>query len=240
MGSPRVRFERLSPRLPGLAALVLLPWLALLVACGETWWVVLDALEFSTLSATHILLKRRTPAARWTACAAALLLGADALADVGTAAPGIALASALIMALCVELPLAAVCLTLARGAAPTPRPSVQASTSHQSPLRLPGLLQTQAYATAWEAGILRRGSATQAQADEGVAFPLTRQQCLDRSQPPAIHAVLDESCLLRPIGGSDVMIAQLHHLESVATSWTGIPTPFQRSASTAIAFRSRP
>ncbi|MFF3596295.1 hypothetical protein [Kitasatospora indigofera] len=134
--SLRVRFERLAPQLPGLAALVLLPWLAVLAVCGETWWVVLDTLEFSALSATHALLGRRTPAARWTARTAALLLSADALADIGTAAPGIALASALAMALCVELPLAAVCVGLARGTARAARPSPQASTSHQSPVRL--------------------------------------------------------------------------------------------------------
>ncbi|GHH64084.1 transcriptional regulator [Kitasatospora indigofera] len=82
---------------------------------------------------------------------------------------------------------------------------------------VPGLLQTQAYATAWEAGNVRRGSATPAQADERVAFLLTRQQCLDRTQPPTVHAVLDESCLLRPIGGRDVMVSQLDHLEDLAT-----------------------
>ncbi|MFC9326623.1 Scr1 family TA system antitoxin-like transcriptional regulator [Kitasatospora sp. NPDC057015] len=82
---------------------------------------------------------------------------------------------------------------------------------------IPGLLQTQAYATAREAGNVRRGSAVQTQADERVAFLLNRQRCLDRTPPPALHAVLDESCLLRPIGGREVMTAQLKHLEELAT-----------------------
>ena len=123
-----VPYERLAGRLPGPAALALLPWLAVLVACGETWWAVLDTLEFTTLAATHALLGRRHPAARWTAAAAAALLCADALADVATSAPGVALASALAMALCVELPLTAACVTLARTGAPAAR----ASASHHN------------------------------------------------------------------------------------------------------------
>ncbi|GGV05900.1 hypothetical protein GCM10010495_17360 [Kitasatospora herbaricolor] len=124
--------ERLAVRLPGPAALALLPWLAVLAACGETWWVVLDTLEFGALAATHVLLTHPARSARRTAAGAAVLLCADALADVVTAAPGVALASALVMALCVELPLAAACLLVARAGAPAAQPS----TSHQSPVRL--------------------------------------------------------------------------------------------------------
>ncbi|MET9613495.1 hypothetical protein [Kitasatospora indigofera] len=127
-----VTCERLAVRLPGPAALALLPWLVVLASCGETWWVVLDTLEFGALAATHVLLGHRARSARRTAAGAAVLLCADALADVGTAAPGVALASALAMALCVELPLAAACVLVARTGAPAAQPS----TSHQSPLRL--------------------------------------------------------------------------------------------------------
>ncbi|MER7757585.1 helix-turn-helix transcriptional regulator [Kitasatospora sp. NPDC097643] len=81
----------------------------------------------------------------------------------------------------------------------------------------PGLLQTSAYANAWEAGNIRRGRATPEQADERVAFLMTRQQCLDRTPAPLVHAVLDESCLHRPVGGAEVMIEQLLYLEHLAT-----------------------
>ncbi|MEV6978072.1 helix-turn-helix transcriptional regulator [Kitasatospora sp. NPDC093806] len=82
---------------------------------------------------------------------------------------------------------------------------------------VPGLLQTRTYATAWEAGNVRRGTATPEQAEERVNFLMTRQQCLDRTPPPLVHAVLDESCLRRPIGGPEVMIDQLLFLEKLAT-----------------------
>ncbi|WP_241002292.1 helix-turn-helix transcriptional regulator [Streptomyces sp. CB01881] len=81
---------------------------------------------------------------------------------------------------------------------------------------VPGLLQTVEYATALEAGHVRQGSATRGQAEERVNFLTTRQQCLERTSPPLVHAVLDESCIRRPIGGRDVMIAQLLHLEAMA------------------------
>ncbi|WP_406204286.1 helix-turn-helix domain-containing protein [Kitasatospora sp. NBC_01560] len=81
---------------------------------------------------------------------------------------------------------------------------------------IPGLLQTAEYATALEAGHVRQGSATQEQADERVNFLATRQQCLTRTPPPLIHAVLDESCIRRPVGGREVMAAQLQQLEASA------------------------
>ncbi|WP_380283979.1 helix-turn-helix domain-containing protein [Kitasatospora purpeofusca] len=81
---------------------------------------------------------------------------------------------------------------------------------------IPGLFQTEAYATALETANIRRGSLTQEQADERVAFLMQRQRLLDQKAPPTIHAVLDQSCLLRPIGGRAVMLNQLDHLESLA------------------------
>ncbi|MFJ2864409.1 helix-turn-helix transcriptional regulator [Kitasatospora sp. NPDC087314] len=80
-----------------------------------------------------------------------------------------------------------------------------------------GLLQTKAYATAWEQGNIRRGTATPEQAEERINYLLTRQQTLHRTPPPILHAVLDESCLRRTIGGRDVMIEQLLHLERLAS-----------------------
>ncbi|WP_063771950.1 helix-turn-helix domain-containing protein [Kitasatospora mediocidica] len=82
---------------------------------------------------------------------------------------------------------------------------------------IPGLFQTPAYATALATAAVQRGSITQDQADERVAFLANRQQrLLDQKSPPIIQAVLDESCLMRPIGGRHVMIEQFHRLEGLA------------------------
>ena len=43
-----------------------------------------------------------------------------------------------------------------------------------------------------------------------------RQQVLDRPDPPALSFIVDESVLLRAIGGRAVMRAQLEHLLDVA------------------------
>ncbi|MGW1177532.1 helix-turn-helix domain-containing protein [Kitasatospora sp. NPDC002543] len=80
---------------------------------------------------------------------------------------------------------------------------------------VPGLFQIEPYARALAAGDVRRGAITQQQADERVTYLLTRQQLLRRARPPLVHAVLDESCLRRPIGGREVMRAQLSHLEEL-------------------------
>ncbi|MDH6124788.1 helix-turn-helix transcriptional regulator [Kitasatospora sp. GP82] len=81
---------------------------------------------------------------------------------------------------------------------------------------VPGLLQTVDYATALETAAVRRGTITQAQADERLAFRQARQQLLARSPAPLLFAVLDESVLRRIHGGSATMAAQLAHLEDLA------------------------
>ncbi|MFJ2189004.1 helix-turn-helix transcriptional regulator [Kitasatospora sp. NPDC087861] len=81
---------------------------------------------------------------------------------------------------------------------------------------IPGLLQTRPYATAWEQGNLRRGTVTPKQAAERIEFLLARQNVHNRASPPLLHAVMDESCLRRPIGGRDIMIEQLLHIEQLA------------------------
>ncbi|TWF97371.1 DNA-binding XRE family transcriptional regulator [Kitasatospora viridis] len=81
---------------------------------------------------------------------------------------------------------------------------------------IPGLLQTSEYAAALQAANVRRGDATQEEVDERLAVLLARQQLLTREQPPIVHAVLDEYCLRRPIGGPAVMARQLRHLEALA------------------------
>ena len=85
------------------------------------------------------------------------------------------------------------------------------------PNLIPGLFQTKAYASAIEAGAVHRGSSTQDQAEERVKFLVTRQRLLKRAQPPVVHAVIDESALRRPVGGSAIMRAQIDHLAEMAT-----------------------
>jgi hypothetical protein len=78
---------------------------------------------------------------------------------------------------------------------------------------IPGLFQTPEYATSLAMAGVRRGSITQGQADERVAFLAARQQrVLDRSKPPLIYTVMDETCLTRMIGGPEVMGRQLDRL----------------------------
>jgi hypothetical protein len=75
---------------------------------------------------------------------------------------------------------------------------------------VPGLLQTPEYAAAIATGAVRRGAITKQQADERLTLLAERQASLERIPPPFVHAVLDESCIRRPVGGSGVM----------APSWT--------------------
>jgi Domain of unknown function (DUF5753)/Helix-turn-helix domain len=77
-------------------------------------------------------------------------------------------------------------------------------------LFVPGLLQTEDYARA----IVTRGhpEAADAVAAERVRVRVARQRLLARPDAPHLWAVLDESVLHRPIGGHDVLAAQLDHL----------------------------
>jgi transcriptional regulator with XRE-family HTH domain len=75
---------------------------------------------------------------------------------------------------------------------------------------VPGLLQTEEYATAiaghgWSP---LGGSTVQRQ----VAVRMRRQALLSRPDAPKMWAVIDESVLHRPIGGRRVMLAQVEHL----------------------------
>ncbi|MDH6118453.1 transcriptional regulator with XRE-family HTH domain [Kitasatospora sp. GAS204A] len=81
---------------------------------------------------------------------------------------------------------------------------------------IPGLLQTPEYAAAVTMGAVRRGNITQEQADERLTFIAERQARLVRHPAPLIHAVLDESCIRRPVGGPAVMAAQLDQLIAFA------------------------
>ncbi|MFD8702539.1 hypothetical protein ACFV1W_07955 [Kitasatospora sp. NPDC059648] len=115
-GAPALALPERFRRLPRLAALGLLPWLTVLAVNHETPWVVLDLAEFAALLSLDSLLRRRSAAAPWLGGAVALLLAGDALADIACAGPGHAVLAALVMACCVELPLAAVCVLLGREA----------------------------------------------------------------------------------------------------------------------------
>ncbi|MET8622903.1 hypothetical protein ABZW30_03940 [Kitasatospora sp. NPDC004669] len=115
-GAPAYVLPERFRRVPRMAAVALLPWLMILAVNHETSWVVLDLLEFAGLLSLDALLLRRSAAALWAGAAVALLLAGDALADIAFAGPGHAVLAALVMAFCVELPLAVMCLLLGREA----------------------------------------------------------------------------------------------------------------------------
>ncbi|MEV6078016.1 helix-turn-helix transcriptional regulator [Streptomyces sp. NPDC052069] len=77
---------------------------------------------------------------------------------------------------------------------------------------IPGLLQTPDYAATLEADAVRREAITAEQASERVTLVAERQAALVRSPSPLIFAVLDEGCILRPMGDPAVMDAQFAQL----------------------------
>ncbi|WP_371617389.1 Scr1 family TA system antitoxin-like transcriptional regulator [Streptomyces sp. NBC_00454] len=77
---------------------------------------------------------------------------------------------------------------------------------------IPGLLQTPEYATVLAESGVKRGASTPDQAAERIAIVADRQAVLLRTPPPMILAVLDESCIRRPLGGPDVMRDQFTRL----------------------------
>lgn len=84
---------------------------------------------------------------------------------------------------------------------------------------IPGLLQTADYARVLAESAVQRGAITQQQAEERLAFLAKRQKAVfERTRPPMMFAVLDESCIRRPIGGPEVMAAQLDHLVEFANN----------------------
>ncbi|MFF9477770.1 Scr1 family TA system antitoxin-like transcriptional regulator [Streptomyces sp. NPDC014733] len=81
---------------------------------------------------------------------------------------------------------------------------------------IPGLLQTPEYARALEEGNVRRGTLTPEEARERVEFLVERQSALERRNPPMMIVVLDESCVRRLVGGSEVLKRQLARLVEFA------------------------
>lgn len=77
---------------------------------------------------------------------------------------------------------------------------------------IPGLLQTPEYAATLEADAVRREAITPEQAEERVDLVSRRQAILARIPSPLILAVLDESCIRRPMGDPAIMDAQFERL----------------------------
>ncbi|GII25631.1 transcriptional regulator [Planosporangium mesophilum] len=79
---------------------------------------------------------------------------------------------------------------------------------------IPGLLQTKEYARA--VVLLGHRGADSAEIERRVNLRMARQQLLGRQDPPRLWAVVDEAVLRRPIGGHEVMRAQLEALIDAA------------------------
>jgi transcriptional regulator with XRE-family HTH domain len=78
---------------------------------------------------------------------------------------------------------------------------------------VPGLLQTADYARA-VARLTPEGARSEDEVERVVALRTRRQRVLDREPPLKLWAVIEESVLLRPIGGRQVLRDQLHALRS--------------------------
>lgn len=84
------------------------------------------------------------------------------------------------------------------------------------PLVVSGLLQTRAYARS-----LARASnrfASPEEVEEMVEGRMRRQRIWDRTDPPRIHSIVNESVLLAPTGGVETMVEQLDKLIELADS----------------------
>lgn len=105
----------------GATALVLLPWMLVLgltlpaTVSARHWssaWIGLDVLETAGLGLTALFVHRRDSRVVMTASATAGLLVADAWFDVATAQPKFDYVQSMVLALLVELPLAAACVAV--------------------------------------------------------------------------------------------------------------------------------
>ncbi len=99
----------------------------------------------------------------------------------------------------------------------------EASTIHTYESQfVPGLLQTEDYARAVISGGQVRPDPEAV--ERRLAARMARQELFSRPEPPEIWAVLDESVILRPVGGPAVMRDQLRHLIEVTTRPNAIVT----------------
>ncbi|WUH98949.1 helix-turn-helix transcriptional regulator [Spirillospora sp. NBC_00431] len=76
-----------------------------------------------------------------------------------------------------------------------------------SALLVPGLLQTPDYARA-----VIEGAQMLDNVDQALQERMTRQEILKGENPPELHALIKQSVLEDPVGGPDIMRAQLAHL----------------------------
>ncbi|WP_205660384.1 helix-turn-helix domain-containing protein [Amycolatopsis antarctica] len=81
-----------------------------------------------------------------------------------------------------------------------------------SMLLVPGLLQTAEYTRA----VMTATGVTGAEMESMVSARLGRQAVLSKPRPPAYLAIIDEAVLRRPMGGAEVMAAQLRHIVEAA------------------------
>jgi hypothetical protein len=79
---------------------------------------------------------------------------------------------------------------------------------------VPGLLQTAEYARA--VLTLAYPEVSAEERERQVELRRLRQRALDRPDGPQLWALIDEAALRRPIGGADVMVAQIEFLIEVA------------------------
>ncbi|MDH6124591.1 hypothetical protein [Kitasatospora sp. GP82] len=128
-GGPSTGLHRWTATALALLGLAMVPWVIVLhtglpataVASRWAWtWTGLDSLEALALFSTGMLLRRRNGRTALAAMVSSTLLVVDAWFDTMTAAPGSDFTIAVAMAVCAELPLAAVCATLAVRASPHP------------------------------------------------------------------------------------------------------------------------
>ncbi|RDI48940.1 helix-turn-helix domain-containing protein [Nocardia mexicana] len=80
------------------------------------------------------------------------------------------------------------------------------------PQFIPGLLQTADYIRSLLAG------GPPGETERRVAMRMRRQQILTRREAPTVWAVIDESALRRPVGGPEIMLAQIDHLLHTAAT----------------------
>ncbi len=85
------------------------------------------------------------------------------------------------------------------------------------PLAIEGLLQTEAYARA----VFEAGSADSKSIDLQVQARMARQHLMQGPDPLAVSVILHEHALRTPVGGLEVMRAQLAHLADVA-QWPNV------------------
>ncbi|MDT7723514.1 MAG: hypothetical protein QOI21_90 [Actinomycetota bacterium] len=83
---------------------------------------------------------------------------------------------------------------------------------HASMLRVPGLMQTAEYIRA----VMSSGEVTEPETETMVATRLGRQAILSRPKPPGYLVIIDEAALRRPVGGPEVMAAQIRHIIELA------------------------